>query len=430
LAEAVVRCLSLSREASEVDALRKFSTRDWERAYNWLDDSGLTLYLFQRLKTLNAAQVLPPAILARFEQNLVDNRRRLDRLAHEFASLNHEFERAGVEYAVVKGFSLEPTFCSDTNLRSQSDLDYLVTKQSLAAAQRVLDEAQYCLKENTDNEWVFWRPPKKVPSRFDSPYSEETEALVELHLALWEQKENCVPLAEPQFAIGQTKLQRWRGLSFPVLTDENAFVRQVLHVFYHMLACWMKLSWLFEVGYFLQQQSSDRSLWQRIDVCVREIPYFSEYAAVVIGLAVRIFAAPVPDEALAWMEDLRPAARLWLDRYGRSWAFVNHPFGETRPFPATKLALFLHEEFVPDPRIRSEVRRRRLIPWKRPTQVAFAVNDRPSSILQAGWRQWEFVLRRPLFHAGTGLRYLWEIPGWRRASSASKLEKIQQAEKD
>jgi len=412
LAEAIVGCLRLSVETSEVSVLRKFRLRDWERTLNWLDSAGLTLYLLQRLKSIGATELVPPPVLARFEQNLADNRRRVDCLAAEFGSLNERFNRAGVNYAAIKGFSLVPTFCPDATLRTQSDLDYLVDKPSWPVAQHVLEQAGYCLQQLSDIECKFGKPSSRIPTVSDDPYSCETEPLVELHLALWSRKTRVL-INEPDFRLDHTIRHDWQGLRFPVLKQEDAFVLQVLHVFQHILECWVKLCWLLEIGYFLRAKSSDTQFWDRVDVRLRKVPYLVEFAAIVLGLVDRVFAAPMPPIAAKWTQCLRPPARVWLENYGRSWVIDDHPYETVSCFSAAKLAFFLHREFIPDPEVRKEITRQRLFPWKRPEQIAVPADRSAASFLTAGRLQWQFVMRRLIFHLGSSSRYLLEMPRWR-----------------
>jgi hypothetical protein len=413
IAEAIAGCLSLSGKACEANVLRKFRLRDWERTFSWLDRAGLTLYLLRRLTSLNATEALPPVVLARFEQNLADNRRRVDHLAAEFASLNERFDRAGVNYAALKGFSLVPAYCPDAVLRAPSDLDYLVDKPSLPVAQLVLEQAGYRLQRFSDIEFKFGRPSSRIPTVSDDPYSRETEPLVELHLAFWKGNENRVLLDEPDFRLDQTITHDWQGLRFPVLKPEDAFVFQILHVFQHTLECWVKLCWLFEIGYFLRARASDTQFWDRVDVRMREVPCLAEFAAIVMGLTDIVFAAPMPQIAANWTQCLRAPARLWLENYGRSWAIEDHPFDSSGLFSAAKLCLFLHREFVPDPQVRKEITQQRLFPWKRPEQIAVPADNTAASFLAAGWRQRQFVLQRLIFHLGSSSRYLLEMPRWR-----------------
>ena len=428
LAEAIVGCLSLSGETCDVNVLGKFRLHDWHRTFNWLDRDGLTLYFLQWLKSMNATELLPPSVLARFEQNLANNRQRVDYLAAEFRSLNEGFDRAGLKYAAIKGFSLVPTYCPDAVLRAPSDLDYLVDKASLPVAQRVLEEAGYRLQRFSDLEFKFGRPSSRIPTVSDDPYSRETEPLVELHLTFWNGKVNRVPLNEPQFRTDQMIDHHWQGLRFPVLKDEDAFVLQILHIFQHTLECWVKLCWLLEIGCFMRSRLSDTQFWDRVDVRMGELPCVAEFAAVVMGLAERVFAAPMPPITAKWRQCLRPGARLWLENYGRRWAFGEHSYDRLSLFSVAKLSLFLHREFVPDSNVRREITQQRLFPWKRPEQVAVPTDRTAGSFLTAQRLQWQFVLQRLIFHISSSSQYLLELPRWRELNRRSGSHNSHQAD--
>jgi hypothetical protein len=419
LAEGVVGCLRLGGEARDVSGLRHFKARDWKRTFHWLDRSGLTLYLLRCLDDLGATELLPPTIRTRFEGNIAENRRRLDYIADEFASINQRFHQAGVNFAVIKGFSLVPAFCPDAVLRAASDLDYLVDRKSLTTAQRALEEEGYCLQRFSDIEFKFGRPSSRIPTVSDDPYSRETEPLVELHLAFCKGNENRVMMEEPEFRLDRTNTHDWQGLRFPVLKQEDAFVLQILHVFQHTLECWVKLSWLLEIGYFVRTRASDTQFWDGVDIRIREVPCLTEFAAVVMGLAERVFAVPMPPIAAKWMQCLRFPARLWLENYGRTWVIQDRPDHGLRLFSAAKLAFFLHQEFLPDPKVRREITRQRLFPWKQPQQIAVPSGRTAASFLTANRLQWQFVLQRVIFHLGSSARYLWELPRWRELNRFS-----------
>lgn len=419
LAEAVVGCLSLSGEPSEASALAKFHLHDWESTFHWLDSSGLTLYLLERLKSIGATESLPAPVLARFEKNLADNRRRVENMTTEFSLLNNRFGQAGLNYAAIKGFSLVPEYCPNAVLRAPSDLDYLVDKPSLPVAKRVLEEAGYCPQAFSDMEFKFGRSSSRIPTVSDDPYSPQTELLVELHLAFWNRKANRVPLNEPQFRLNQTIKHDWRGLRFPALKPEDAFVLQILHVFQHTLECWVKLCWLLEIGHFLRARLSDDQFWARVDARMREVPCLAEFAAVVMGLAERTFAAPMPPIAAKWTQCLRLPARLWLENYGRRWAFEEHPYDSSTLFSAGKLALFLHREFIPDVEVRREVTQQRLLPWKRPEQIAVPTDKTVANSWTQRRLQWQFVVHRLMFHLGSTSQYLLETRRWRELNGRS-----------
>jgi hypothetical protein len=184
LPQAVVRYLSLADERSNADKLCGFKARDWQNAFMWLDNAGLTLYLLRRLQVLDATEILPPNVLARFERNLSDNRLRVEEVAKETARINQEFERKGVKYAIVKGLSLVPAYCPDAYLRTQCDLDYLVDQQSLVSAQTSLKACGYEARGASEVQFNFGKPLRRVPSRFDDPYSSLTDPMVELHVSM------------------------------------------------------------------------------------------------------------------------------------------------------------------------------------------------------------------------------------------------------
>jgi hypothetical protein len=419
LAEAVVGCLRSAQEARDANGLKHFKARDWHRTFRWLDRSGLTLYLLRCLHHLGATELLPAAILTRFEGNLAANRKRLDCVTNEFASINQRFHRAGVNFAVIKGFSLVPAFCPDAALRAPSDLDYLVDRPSLPAAQRALEEAGYCLQRFSDIEFKYGKPSSRIPTVSDDPYSRETQPLVELHLAFWNRRANRILINESQFPLDQTTDHDWQGLRFPVLKEEDALVLQILHVFQHTLEGWVKLCWLLELGYLARSRCLDTQFWGRVDIRMREVPCFPEFAAIVMGLADIVFVAPMPPITPNWKESLRPAARLWLENYGRSWAIGDHPYDSLSFFSASKLSLFLHREFVPDPQVRQEITQQRLFPWKQPEQVAVSGENTSGSSLTERRLQRQFVLQRVIFHLGSTARYLLETPRWRQLNRCS-----------
>jgi hypothetical protein len=423
LAKKIVDCLQLVGNATDLDQLRGFTERDWRRTLPWLDHSGLTLYLLRRLDNLQATDVLPPSILKRFRGNLTQNRRRLDHIANRFATINERFYREGVNFAVIKGFSLVPEFCPDPSLRTPCDVDYLVDEQSLPLAQRVLEELGYCLEQITDLEVQFRMPSSRTPSRSDDPYSQETEVMVELHLGLWNQMSTGVVLAEPEFRLEETVNHEWQGRCFPVLRKEDAFVLQIIHVFRHILDGWVKLCWLLEIEYFLSAHWSDDTFWDRVDVRMHEVPLLTEFGAIVMGLAGTILATTAPPRVARWVQSLSAGARLWVDRYGRTLVMENHPFDSfgSLSFPSAKLSIFLQWEFIPDRLAQREATRRRLFPWKSPPRVVSLDDKTAGGFLEAIRLQSQFDIQRLIFHIRSDLRFLWELPRWREANRRARV---------
>ncbi len=60
--EAVVAAFHDSAEMS-AERLSRFTARDWQRSYHWLDASGMALYFLDRVESLHIQNALPAATL-------------------------------------------------------------------------------------------------------------------------------------------------------------------------------------------------------------------------------------------------------------------------------------------------------------------------------------------------------------------------------
>jgi hypothetical protein len=140
---------------------------------------------------------------------------------------------------------------------------------------------------------------------------------------------------------------------------------------------------------------------------------------VVTELATQFFRAPVPSVFRAWPEQLRPSVRVWLENYARTWVFGKHRKDQFSLFPTTKLVLFLHQQYLPDSNAQRDLIRMRLVPCESFVRRARSIPTKSLKVSESRGRQIEHILIRFLFHVTGGLRYLWEIPRWRRLNKAT-----------
>jgi hypothetical protein len=415
LAEAIVGFLSFSGEAcDQVPQLRKFNDRDWNRTLGWLDDTGLALYFLRKLKDTGVAGMVPAVVMSGLEKRFTANQGRVGHMARQFAFLNARFRERGVRYAVVKGLSLVPQYCPDARLRHQSDFDYLVDDESLPMAQRVLEEAGYVLRPSYSSlEFKFLMPSMGTAPANEEQYEAQAPYAVELHLDILDSDPYKVPLRRRLFLLDNTKTYQWDGSAFPVLPEEDAFLVQVLHAWSHLYAYWIRMSWLWEIGYFLTRRSSDSSLWSRIEQRVGESTVLREFVVVVIELVAKLFAAPLPPTVRVWGEKIRPASRVWIENYARKWVFGEVPAYQFRLFPRAKLVLFLQQQYVGDEKAQKGFVLRRMFACTRLSGVARTMRDEPAAALKVGWWRRHRLGWRAVFHALAGFRYLCEIPRWR-----------------
>jgi Uncharacterised nucleotidyltransferase len=389
---------------------KSFSTREWDQAFAWLDLSGLAIYFLHRMAHANSLAAIPDGQRRNLERRSSDNHHRTDEMVQELGLLSESLQRAGVQYAVLKGLALVPDYCPDPALRTQYDHDILVSPKSLTGAENVLQSAGYRRKRNHDNESavIVYRQPEpeiRFTQTSQGLYSSLLRRSVELHLTLWEETEDKIRVNLSDDFLERSRPRDCQGLRFMALCDEDSLLFQVLHAFRHILRNWCRLSIFLEIAYFLNQRSSDSAFWEGFACRVRNIKWAPEASLVVFTLATQLFGGNLPQQLLDSVKTgLSPALSLWTERYGRRSALAN--------FRADKCSLFLHREFVDDDAEWSTIRRRRLFPVRRPHRPPAVVFQRGFSTAGRVWMESVHALRRLRFHGMSDLRYYLEYPRW------------------
>jgi len=412
-ADTIISFLSYSSNATEgLTPLRNLPDRKWRRILTWLDEAGLALYFLDKVIQTDSTRQIPSWVISRLERCLLANQARVSELSAQFARLNQSFAAANVSFAVVKGFSMVPQYCPDASLRHQGDLDYLIDEASIGAAERIVLEAGYNLKPRTSSqEFIFIKPGNGPPSQSQDQYSPLSPHAVELHLNMWDSDQHPLPEIPHLFSPARAQSHSWNELSFPALNDPDAFLLQVLHACQHLFTYWIRMSSLYEIGFFLNHRSSDTLLWNQVKQRVGENRIVREFVVVVSQLSAKLFAAPLPDLIQDWARETRPAVRTWIDHYSRECALCDVPAYEFRFLPKAKLVLFLQQQYVDECRDK-QVLRTRLLKSTRVARMVESVKAQPSLLLNRFWWKRQLVIRRTLFHAMAGLRYLLEIPRW------------------
>ena len=93
--------------------------------------------------------------------------------------------------------------------------------------------------------------------------------------------------------------------------------------------------------------------------------------------------------------------------------------GPTRAFLGGQSCPLLHQQYLPDAGARRHLTRIRLLPWQQLFRRAGSITGKSSASDGGRRRQLKRAVIRFLFHVTAGLRYLWEIPRWRRLNKAS-----------
>jgi len=204
-------------------------------------------------------------------------------------------------------------------------------------------------------------------------------------------------------------IHQWQELTFRALPEEDAFLIQVIHAFNHILTGWIRMSWLHEIGYFLNQRSTDGALWKRIERRVGVDPLRREMVVVIAGLSGHFVRAPFSSRFRIWSKELRPSVRIWIQDYAWTWAFARNRVDEFSLFSAAPVVLFLHQQYLSDESARRHLMRSRLLPWEQVFRRARSITANSSANAEAADRN-SSAYSYGSFSLTGGLRYLWEIP--------------------
>ena len=294
-------------------SLQSVSGTDWRDLLRWLDVSGLALYFLDRMNELQLRQSLPPMVLSRLEQNLMDNTDRARAMIAESVSIQQAFQESRISYANLKGFSLWPTSVSRLELRSQFDLDFLVAERSASVAQRILEARGYRMYAVSGRSWEFKLNERPGVSLKDL-YKNFGSHAVELHI-------------EADGSDHPALLEKldWRdlgGISMPVLPPVCLFLGQGLHVYKHVCGEFLRASHLLEFRRHVIARRDDDGFWREVQEAAQNNQKAYLGLGVVTLLITQVMGEFAPEALTHWtVRRLSKCARLWVEMYGQRVVF-------------------------------------------------------------------------------------------------------------
>ncbi len=391
--------------------LGQFRPADWDAILSWLRRSGLALYWWSQLKSSGKAKAVPEKICNQLDNDLRENTSRLCAMQKEFQEIILLLEHSEVPYAVLKGFALVPEYCPDPALRSQYDFDFLVSADSLPRLDKSLRDRGFIqkLEHRSYNPAVYFHSAREpvLPNSLDNIFSPELHRPVEIHCCLWQLDADKIRFTLSETSLSRAVIKTWNGTRFFCLPPEEMLLFQVLHTFRHILNNWCRISLLLELAVFLHQHAEQEQFWSRFEKLVCRDDRLMEAAGVVFSLSTGLFQSAVPNEARAFtINRLTTASAFWLRRYGFCSAVQN--------FSASKSSLYLHGLFIDNKADWREVRRRRLLPLRKPAIATRATTGNRMSRLATNSRRLLQVFGRVWFHAAAAAEYLCGLPAWRR----------------
>ena len=132
---------------------------------------------------------MPAWVANRFQQNLLSNNERWQRLKVFYGEISQALEAAGLDFVVLKGFSHVPYFVASGCLRTQYDVDLLLPRELVRAAMDVARSLGYQPIEGGDQHPIDHLPTLvlKTGSEWRGNYFDpELPPALELHFRLWD----------------------------------------------------------------------------------------------------------------------------------------------------------------------------------------------------------------------------------------------------
>ena len=344
-----IAALRPTPDFSALHRLSDCSAAQLRKLLRWLDQSGLALYLLHRLQQHEVLDAVPPEFHQALERRLNANRERtLDMLA-EFTRLVDSFNKRSVRFCALKGFTLTPDFCPAPHLRHQTDFDFLVAPESMPEAKEALTSCGYAQEESRNTgEVTFATPLHHIPSPHDDIYAPPRHREVDLLISL-RHEDHGVSIDAPTDCLGRLQHKTLQHaplpspqLSFPALALDDMFCLQVMHAFKHLLGSWIRVSWLVEIGHFIDLHQGNAGLWRSVTARAGQQRTVRDAFGLIVCLTQTLFPRPIPRELGEWcLQPLSARIRTWVREFGLRSAISD--------LDGAKLTLFVHREFISDP---------------------------------------------------------------------------------
>jgi hypothetical protein len=403
LAEAVIATFKTDDARRHSENISRFRHSTWAGTYSWLDASGLALYFLERLRTLGIESCLPPEVLHRLAQNASDNRIRTALMFEEFLGLNLEFQKAGLSYANLKGFTLAPDACAGISLRCQLDLDFIVACADISGCEPILEKRGYRLAGTGENVREFKADSGQLPS-FGDLYKAKPQRSVEIHFNDPAEQKKIFPESDN---LSRPDFKTWGEFHFPVLSECDKFLGQAIHLFKHLNGEWTRASWMLEYANYINFHHKNETLWSEVRQHMLNEPDIKLAVGAATLISEKNFEILSLPNVLKWaIQELPELVGLWIERYGKKIILSE--------FPGTKLYLLLQGALANN-KINWSDGINKLFPFHRPAKITVGYE---SARLLLSFKQMQtetsYFLFRLWFHVKHGFVYMIEAVRWRR----------------
>lgn len=236
---------------------------------------------------------------------------------------------------------------------------------------------------------------------------------------MWEDRDLVSLTVAPDW-LDRTCVRDLRGIRFVSLSEADACMLQMLHAFRHFLTSWVRLSWLWEIDYFLRSRPNDDPIWAAIRETGGDDPVLRNGVGLILALTNRLFGSPIPKILGHWCVDaLSDRIKCWIATFGTPWALCE--------FPGTKVTLFIHSDFIRDPSAWRAYLLNRMIPIRqRPVLCELDSTDRVMRArFSVAWTV--YAAKRAAFHMRHFGLLSVESLRWRHALAKAQRARVLEA---
>ncbi len=139
--------------------------------------AGLSPLIYSKLKKANAIEQVPPKVIERFEELYYGYVLENTKLYRHLTTVLTAFSQKDIPIIVLKGAALAECVYEDIGLRPMFDVDLLIKKEDISAAEHLLEQLQFSPKEiRHTKEWYRTSHHHLVP--YASP---DGSLILELH---------------------------------------------------------------------------------------------------------------------------------------------------------------------------------------------------------------------------------------------------------
>jgi hypothetical protein len=338
---AVLSALKFAPDYAPLEILGKLGEADCAKLLRWLDQSGLSLYLLSRLCEGSTQSRLPRNVLGALEKRLQLNQAGTEEWFRDFALISELLGKGKIRWVALKGLTLVPEYCPRLEVRHQADIDLWVKPTDLDDILSRFAECGFTPRGNaTKSQISLMGPGDERASLDESIYKPGRPRMLELHFSLLED-DLPFQVAYPSGQWERAVERRFGKIAFFGLAPADMFIFQVYHAFTHLLGYWSRLSWLYEIGRFLDANHDCESLWRDVCGSIGGNAVLREAVGLVIDLVSQLFSPRVSPVLAAYCLSNLPAEVVLWNRHFAERVVLSDPMGD-------KAALLIQRHFIQD----------------------------------------------------------------------------------